>query len=138
MSDLVFLQETKCSIENIKEVNRKLGRRFTYLEVESQSIAGGLVTQWNPQVLNLLDAESIRFFLSMEMKIIRVPWLIMVTNVYGPRRIDEKLSFIQVLKDLKDRKFHLPWLQGGDFNMIASLPKKKGGQRCTDKDSKTF
>jgi len=59
-------------------------------------------------------------------------------NVYGPQRIDEKLRLIDTLADIRDRYPGLPWIMGGDFNMIKSLSKKKGGTRVLGKDSLSF
>ena len=62
----------------------------------------------------------------------------LVTNVYGPQRIDDKLKFLDSLVDLKDRHAGISWIMGGDFNMIKSLSEKKGGIRTLSKDSLEF
>jgi len=62
----------------------------------------------------------------------------LVTNVYGPQRIDEKLRFLDSLVDLRGRHEGIPWVMGGDFNMIKSLSEKKGGTRLLTKDSLAF
>lgn len=62
----------------------------------------------------------------------------LVTNVYGPKRIDGKLRFLDSLEDLRDRYAGVPWIMGGDFNMIRSLSERKGGTRTLSKDSITF
>jgi hypothetical protein len=40
------------------------------LVVEGQQMAGGILTLWNPQVMNLLAAEATRHTLSVNMQII--------------------------------------------------------------------
>ena len=62
----------------------------------------------------------------------------LITNVYGPQRIDEKLRFLDSLVDLRSRHAEIPWVMGGDFNMIKSLSEKKGGTRVLNKDSLAF
>ena len=62
----------------------------------------------------------------------------LVTNVYGPQRIDVKLKFLDSLVDLRDRHAGMPWIMGGDFNMIKSLSEKKGGIKILSKDSLEF
>jgi len=58
--------------------------------------------------------------------------------VYGPQRIDDKLKFLDSLGDLRDRHVGIPWIVGGDFNMIKSLFEKIGGMRILTKDSLEF
>lgn len=62
----------------------------------------------------------------------------LVKNVYGPQRLDDKIRFIDSLVYLWARHVGLPWVVGGDFNMIRSLSGKKGGIRSLNKDSSTF
>lgn len=62
----------------------------------------------------------------------------LVTDVYGPQRLDDKIRFIDSLVDLRVRHEGLPWVLGGDFNMIRSLSEKKGGTRALNKDSLAF
>jgi len=49
-----------------------------------------------------------------------------VTIVYGPQRTHDKLKFLYSLADLRERHAGIPWIMGGDFNMIKSLSEKKG------------
>jgi len=46
--------------------------------------------------------------------------------VYGPQRKDDKLKFTESLMYLGERHAGIPWIIGGDFNMIKSLSEKKG------------
>lgn len=62
----------------------------------------------------------------------------LVTNVYGPQRIDDKLKFLDSLEDPRDRHIGIPWIMGGDFNVIKSFSDKKGGMRIINKDSLEF
>jgi len=62
----------------------------------------------------------------------------LVTNVYGPQRVDGKLKFLDSLEDLRDKHSGISWILGGDFNMIKSLSEKKEGTRFLSKDSMTF
>lgn len=49
----------------------------------------------------------------------------LMTNVYGPQKIDEKLIFLNSLAELRSKHEEIPWVIGGDFNMIKSLSEKK-------------
>ena len=46
-----------------------------------------------------------------------------VTGVYGPQGDDAKLAFLSELHDLRS-SISVPWIIGGDFNMITSLHDK--------------
>jgi hypothetical protein len=54
------------------------------LVVEGQQMAGGILTLWNSQVMNLIVVEATRHTLSVNMKIIGNTEMILCTNVYGP------------------------------------------------------
>ena len=49
-----------------------------------------------------------------------------LTNVYGPQKPEEKLRLLTSLEELIGRHPVIPWILGGDFNMIRSLLEKKG------------
>jgi len=49
----------------------------------------------------------------------------MVTNVYGPQNPNDKLKLLTSLEELRQRHPPIPWILGGDFNMIKSLTEKK-------------
>ena len=42
--DMIFLQETKCSSQKMKGINKNLGKRMDYTEVEGNGMEGGLAT----------------------------------------------------------------------------------------------
>lgn len=62
----------------------------------------------------------------------------LITNVYGPQIPDDKLRLLDSLVERRDRHAGVPWIMGGDFNMIKSLLEKKGGTRTLSKDSIAF
>ena len=124
--DMIFIQETKCSIQKIKEIHSKWLNRFEFLEVKVDNIVGGVLTLWNPQNLGIIDAEASRNYLSVVIYLVRDRDIYLVTNVYGPQRIDDKIKFLDSLVDLRDKHVRIPWIMGGGFNMITSLSEKKG------------
>ena len=42
--DMVFIQETKCSMDKIREICNKWLRRYEYVEVKVDNSAGGILT----------------------------------------------------------------------------------------------
>eukprot|EP00253_Pinus_taeda_P006614 PITA_06614 len=134
MSNMIFIQETKCSIEKIKQIHNKWLNKFEFLEVKAENTARGILTLWNPQKVNIVDVEATRNYLSAIIQPMGMSETFLVTNVYGPQRIDEKLRFLNSLADLRSRHEEIPWVIGGDFNMIKSLSEKKGGTRILSRD----
>lgn len=122
--DVIFIQETKCSIQKLRWIHSKWLSRFDLLEVKAEHIAGGILTLWNPLKIDIIDAEASRNYLSVVIQPVGERDTYLVTNVYGHQRMDDKLRFLDSLVDLKDRHTGIPWIMGGDFNMIKSLSEK--------------
>lgn len=115
-----------------------MARRYEFIEVKAETTAGGILILSNPQKIGIIDAEASRNYLSVVIQPVGDRDTYLVTNVYGPQRLDDKIKFIDSLVDLRSRFGGLPWVIGGDFNMIRSLSKKKGGTRALYKDSSAF
>jgi hypothetical protein len=101
-------------------------------------MAGGILTLWNPQVMNLLTVEATKYTLSVNMQIIGNTEVILCTNVYGPQMLEEKRRMVLDLEQLKSRSSNLHWILVEDFNIIMTLAKKKGGSRRLDRDAEEF
>ena len=121
----MFIHETKCSIQKLKLIHIKWLNRFEFLEVKAENTVGGILTLWNPQKVNIIDAEASRNYLLVVIQRLGVSETFLVTNFYGPQRIDDKHKLLESLIDLRKREAGIPWIMGGDFNMIKSLSKKK-------------
>lgn len=123
---MILVQETKCFIHKIRDIHSKWLKRFEFLEVKVENTAGGILILWNPQNIDLIDAEASRDYLSIVIQPVADKETYLVTNVYGPQRMDDKLRLLNSLKSLRDRHVGIPWILGGDFNMIRSLTEKNG------------
>jgi len=86
---------------------------------------GGIITLWNPKRVSIIDAEASRNYLSIVIQPVGVSETFIVTNVYSPQRIDDKLKLLESLIDLRNIQVGIPWIMGGYFNMIKSLSEKK-------------
>lgn len=82
--------------------------------------------------------EGTRNYLSVIMQPVGDRDTYLVMNVYVHQRLDDKIRSIDSLVDLRTKHAGLPWVIGGDFNMIRSLSEKKRGTRALNKDSSTF
>jgi exonuclease III len=136
--DLCFIQETKCTVDRMETINKKQWSKYKMLVVEGQQMAGGILTLWNPQVMNLLAVEATRHTLSVNMQIIGNTEVILCTNVYGPQMLEEKRRMLLDLENLKAHSNNLHWILAGDFNIITTLVEKKGGTRRLDRDAEDF
>lgn len=123
--DLILVQETKCANNIIQIVNRKLGRRLEHMNIDSQGWEGGLVTWWNPHVLRVLSSEASIYYSALECQAIGNSNIYLCINVYGPKKLDEKLNLINSLIKLKQRYPRAKVIIGGDFDMITSLSEKR-------------
>ena len=110
LPDIIFIQETKCSIQKLKQIHSKWLNRFEFLEVKVENTAGGILTLCNPQKVSILDAEASRNYLSVIIQPVGVSDTFLVTNVYGRQKIDEKLRFLNSLADLRSRHEEIPWV----------------------------
>ena len=57
---MVFIQETKCLMDKIREIHNKWLIKYEYLEVKENNLARGILTLSDPQKFRILDAELSR------------------------------------------------------------------------------
>ena len=99
--DMIFIQETKCSVEKIREIHSKWLIKYEYIEVKANKVARGILTLWNPKKHGILDAEASRNYLSMVIQHLGDKEVYLLTNVYGPQKSDDKLRLLTSLEELK-------------------------------------
>lgn len=95
--DIIFVQETKCSIQKLKQIHSKWLSRFEFLEVKAENSAGGILTLWNPLKIGIIDVEASRNYLSVFIQPVGDRNTYLVTNVYVPQRLDDKIKFLDSL-----------------------------------------
>eukprot|EP00253_Pinus_taeda_P007889 PITA_07889 len=128
MRDMIFIQETKCSIQKLKLIHSKWLNRFEFLEVKAENTVGGILTLWNPQKVNIIDAEASRNYLLVVIQRVGVSETFLVTNVYGPQRIDDRLKLLESLIYLRNREAGIPWIMGELNNDLFTWNNKRGGE----------
>jgi len=101
--DVIFIQETKCSIKKMKEIHSKWLNRFEFLELKAENIVGGILTLWNPQKIDVIYDEASRDYLLAVIQPVGDREIYLVTNVYGPQRMDGKLKLLDSLQDHRER-----------------------------------
>lgn len=125
-------------MDNIREIHSKWLIKYEYLEVKADNSGTGIITLWDPQKLGILDAKASRNYLSLLIQPSGDKETYMITNVYGPKKLEDKHKLLTSLEELRERHLDMPWILEGDFNMIRSLTEKKGGTRKLGRDSIAF
>lgn len=77
-------------------------------------------------------------YLSMVIQPLGDKELYMITNVYGPQKLEVKLKLLTSQEELRERHPDMPWILGGDFNMIRYLMERKVGTTILGRDSIAF
>ena len=114
---VVCLQETKLSNITERDVTTFLGRDFTnFVFLPAQQTRGGILVAWKEGSFEVsqhrVHRHSVSVLFSNQ---VDPPWWF--TGVYGPHRDDEKLAFLDELREVRSY-CHGPWMLAGDFNMI--------------------
>lgn len=103
MPNMIFIEETKCSIQKIRLIHSKWLIRYVFLEVKVENTVGGILTLWNPQRLSILDVDASRNYLSVVIQPDGVSETFLVKNVYGPQKLEDKFKLLEALSDLRSR-----------------------------------
>jgi len=103
-----FIEETKCSMDKIREIHRKWLIKYEYLEVKEDNSVSGILTLRDPQKLGILDAEASRNYLSLVTQPLGDKEIYMITNVYGPQKLEDKLKLLTSLEKLRERYPNMP------------------------------
>lgn len=116
-SDIVCIQETKIADMTQRTLLSDLGSDFTdHVWLPAVGASGGVFVAWRRHVVvtgaSHIDANSVSVqFCPTD----GVPWWL--TCVYGPQGTDDKIQFLQELRDVR-ASCPCPWMIAGDFNLI--------------------
>lgn len=135
---IIFLQETKCSSEEMTKISRQVWKGSMVAARDAEGAAGGLALLWNPILVNNSNLCSTSFSISGRFHILGSDIKGVATNIYSPFQPSRKPSFLSHLGSLRDWVDDAHWLIGGDFNIIYSLEEKNGGVRVTSVASNLF
>jgi len=85
-----------------------------------------------------MHTKASRNYLSVVIQPVGVSETFLVTNVYDPQKLEDKIKLLEALSVLRSRQTRMPWIMGGDFNVIKSVSEKNGGTRVLNKGSLAF
>jgi hypothetical protein len=93
---------------------------YTYLP--AIGTRGGILLAWKSRVVTITDPLFTTNALTAKVSMgASTPWWI--TVVYGPQHIDDKIQFLQELRDIR-ADCQGPWMLCGDFNLIYQAADK--------------
>ncbi|CAD6257196.1 unnamed protein product [Miscanthus lutarioriparius] len=111
------LMETKITAISQRVILSALGSDFTgYLALPSVGASGGILVAWRHHV-GISGAQRVdNFSMSIQFSTDngQTWWL---TCVYGPQGNEDKIQFLQELRDIR-ATCQGPWMIAGDFNLI--------------------
>ena len=123
---IVFLQETKCSEEELKSIAEKIWKGCEMVAIDSKGATRRIGILWIPREVNLSGFVATPFSLSIDFHILGTRIRGFFTNIYGPPREEQKLSFLDSLTFIKKTSEDKPWILRRDFNLIKNIEEKKG------------
>jgi exonuclease III len=136
--DVVMLQETKCTTEDINRLLPYYWKQGGGVSTDAAGTAGGLALLWNTNTVLMENFCTTRWSITADYRLIGSDKPGHLTTVYGPATPRDKQAFLRSLSYLSSLTQHHRWIVGGDFNIIRGLEEKKGGSRRLDRDSGDF
>jgi exonuclease III len=100
-----------------------LGSDFSsFVELPSIGASGGILVAWRNSVGTTGETRVDEHSISVQFRLQdgQTWWL---TCVYGPQGSEEKIHFLQELRDIRSAA-HGPWIIAGDFNLIYKVEDK--------------
>lgn len=128
-SDVVLLQETKCSKVDCFFLSKILPNYFDSETVFNLAIhtSGGILIAWR-RSFRLLRAWSTKHAVTAVLLHVNYGNEIIVTNVYGPTDDDLKPQFILELRAIA-QMVDKPWILAGDFNQVRWIVDRSAANR---------
>jgi exonuclease III len=122
-ADIVCLQETKMAVVPVRTLLSMLGSEFSCtMELPAIGASGGILVAWKQS----LGATDVRQIGNHSVTVQFCPeggqawWL---TCVYGPQGNEEKVQFMQELREVRTA-CQGSWMIAGDFNLIYRTEDK--------------
>jgi len=125
--DIVCLQETKMVAISREIILSMLGSDFdnNYICLPSVGASGGILIAWRSRLGAIQASRMDNHSASVQFcSASGSPWWL--TCVYGPQDNQEKLQFLQELRDIRVQCTGA-WLVAGDFNLIYRDEDKNNG-----------
>jgi exonuclease III len=125
--DIVLLQETKCTSEDMDRLLPYCWRQGRAVSIDATGMAGGVSILWNTNAVLMEKFYTTRWSIITEYKLIDSNKPRHLTSVYGLASPRDKQAFLRSLRHLSNLTEHDRWILGGDFNIILQPGGKKKG-----------
>jgi hypothetical protein len=81
---IVFLQETKCSSEEMEKSTRRIWKGAQVVEIDVEVIVGGLLLLWNSNLVSFSNICAMHLIISAQFHILGSETKGVVMKVYNP------------------------------------------------------
>lgn len=129
---IMIIQETKINMQQMEGIIKKLKIQYEVMGKDANGTVGGLAIMWNPKEIIFENWISLPRILIGLCRVIGSMERILISGVYGLHIPGERERFLKNVQDARRIYPETPWIIGGDFNMIRTIDKKKGGIRRPD------
>lgn len=122
-ADIVCLQETKVAVMSHRIILSVFGSAYDKFAIlPADGTRGGVIIAWKGGVCQAIATRVDVYSVSVLFSELdgRNWWF---TGVYGPQEDEEKIQFLQELRDVRALCTG-PWLVAGDFNLIYQAADK--------------
>ena len=127
--DVVYLQETKLVVVDLKIIRSLWGNMYVGWEVlNAVNTAGGILLMWDKRILEKIDSLVGSFTVSCQWKCLEDGFTWIGSGVYGPNLKGVRSYFWDELNLIRNR-WTSPWCLFGDFNVIRFPRERLGCQR---------
>ena len=92
---ILFLQETKCSSEELEGMGRRFWKGARIVAIDAEGAAGGIGLIWNLNVVSLTNINTTRHMILPWFHILGTVIKGVLTNVYGPLQLAPKQVFFR-------------------------------------------
>ncbi|XP_059064720.1 uncharacterized protein LOC131044660 [Cryptomeria japonica] len=125
--DVVFIQETKLSVDNLASCAPRIWPQGNWQGVGALNSAGGVACFWNPRRVSPLWWMSSRSSISLVASYFATGERCLLSNIYAPTNLASKSSLWAHIQFIRALDPFLPWIMAGDFNAVTCLDEKRGG-----------
>jgi len=125
----MIIQDMKISSQQLEGIIKKQKIQYEVMGQDANGTAGGLAILWNPEEVLFENLISFPRILIGLFRMTGSTEQILILGVYGPHIPREWKNFLNDLQATRRIFPGIPWIVGGDFNMIRTTEEKKGGIR---------
>ncbi|KAJ4758039.1 DNA-(apurinic or apyrimidinic site) lyase [Rhynchospora pubera] len=122
--NVICFQETKLSQTSVQIISQACGNRYSqFLTVDALQGRGGLLTAWDPNILEVENSLASTFHLTVDFIVRKDGSKLRLTNLYGPSNQIGRDVFLRDIRSVCPGN-NTPWMLCGDFNLTLQLQER--------------